>query len=125
MSTKKPKIKGIKFLQVVLSFDTPIDRNLYDLGSVHLDCEGRTFILDVCQSYTNENRTEIMCELEVDTDTFPVGEESEYDLTAVDLVVNKTTGTLYIGDEYEETPDSVTLFIKSGGLTKAIELTLE
>jgi len=126
MRTKKPFIKGIKFLNVTLSFDTPVNRNLYDLGSVRLENGERSFILDVCKSYTNEDNTQIFCELEVDTDTFPIGEESNYDLTEADLVLYKDTkGSLYIGDEYEETPDSITLFFKSGKTTIAFDLQID
>jgi len=125
----KPKIKGIEFLSVVLSFEVPIDRSLYDLGSVRLECEDRTFILDVCNSYTNDDNYDIECDLEVDTETFPMGDETNYDLTAIDLMLNSDTrGTLYIGCEYEEAPTSITLFVRSGGkkgLTKAIDLDID
>jgi hypothetical protein len=116
------EIEGVEFLGVTIKFNCPIERHLYDLGSVHLECEGRKFIVDVCQSYTNEASDEIECDVEVDTDTFPVDEDCMYDLTVEDLFVNKTTGTLYIGCEYEVEPDSITLFVKYGGMTKAIEL---
>lgn len=125
MKTKKPFIDGVKFLSVVVTFDTPINRDLYDLGSVRLNCEDRTFILDVCQSYTNANNTEIICDLEIDTETFPIGEDTKYDLTKSDLLLNNVKGTLYIGDEYEEEPTSITLFIKSGRTTKAIDLLID
>lgn len=115
------EIEGVEFLGVTIKFNCPIERHLYDLGAVELECEGRKFIVDVCQSYTNEACDEIECDVEVDTDTFPV-EEWKYDLTAADLFINNTTGSLYIGSEYEVEPDSITLFVKFGEMTKAIEL---
>lgn len=123
-------ILGITFLDIEIKFDCPVDRNLYDLGSVSLQCDGREFTLDVVQSSMNDEEDTIFCKIEVDLETFPIN-EYKYDLTAVDLIMNKTTGTLYIGEEYEETPDSITLFVKSNftndgnGMTKAIKLEID
>ena len=118
------EIEGIEFLGVTIKFEVPIDRNLYDLGALELECEGRKYVLDVCKSYTNEERTEIECDLEVDTDTFPI-EEWKYDMTAEDLMLGKVKGTLYIGCEYEEVPISITLFVQYFEMTKAIDLEID
>ena len=125
-----PSIPNVKFISVEIEFYCIVERHLYDLGAVELECEGRTFILDVVQSYTNDdnNHTTITCDLAVDLDTFPIGEPSLYDLTASDLHNRNIYGTMYIGDEdYEVEPDSVTLFVEfinpdGSGCTKAIEL---
>ena len=117
-----PKIEGVEFLSVVINFDTPIDRDLYDLGSVLLEREGRTFILDVCSSQLNDNEDSIKCFLEVDTEAFPLGVDTNYDLTALDIMKG-VAGTLFIGGDYDEEPTDITLFVKIGETTKAIELT--
>lgn len=120
----QPSIENVEFLGVTIKFEVPVERHLYDLGSLHLVCEDRNFVLDVCQSYTNDECTEIRCELEVDTETFPLNQENNYQLTANDLMSN-ISGTLYIGQEWEERPESMTLFVKICGMTKAIDLEIE
>ena len=121
----EPQILGVEFLSIRVIFDCPVDRNLYDFGALTLECEGRNFILDVCQSYTNEESTKIELDLEVDTDIFPVGTEYNYELTKEDLYSSKLTATLYIGSEYEVEPDYMTFFIKSGETTKAIDVKID
>ena len=121
----EPQILGVEFLSILVTFDCPVDRNLYDFGALTLECEGRNFILDVCKSYTNEESTEIVLGLEVDTDIFPVGTEYNYELTKEDLYSSKLTATLYIGSEYEVEPECMTFFIKSGETTKAIDVKID
>jgi hypothetical protein len=122
----EPQILGVEFLSILVTFDCPVDRNLYDFGALTLECEGRNFILDVCKSYTNEESTEITLGLEVDTDIFPVSTEYNYELTNEDLFSSKLTAKLYIGSEdYEVEPDSMTFFIKSGATTKAIDVKID
>jgi hypothetical protein len=121
---KTPSIEGVEFLGVTISFEVPVDRDLYDLGSVQLEKDGRNFVLDVTESTLSDDEDEIECVIEVDTETFPVGEEYNYELMASDFV-NGLKGTLYIGDEYEEEPQYMTLFVKIGGMTKAIELKID
>ena len=95
--------------------DTP------DLGAIYLSRDGREYILDVYQSYTTESGdTEIDCDLEVDKDTF---EECAFDLTAEDLMSSDLKATFYIATELEI--DSMTLFVKIGSMTKAIDLEQE
>jgi len=121
---KNPSIEGVEFLGVTINFEVPIERHLYDLGSLRLVSGNRNFVLDVVKSYTNEDETEIRCEVEIDTETFPINEENNYQLTATDLMFG-VNGTLYIGQEWEEEPQSITLFVKIGGMTKAIDLKID
>jgi hypothetical protein len=122
----EPQILGVEFLSILVTFDCPVDRNLYDFGALTLECEGRNFILDVCKSYTNEESTEIVLGLEVDTDIFPVSTEYNYELTKEDLYSSKLTATLFVGGEdYEVEPECMTFFIKSGLTTKAIDVKIE
>ena len=93
--------------------DTP------DLGAVYLSYEGREYILDVVQSYTDTNSgdTEIDCDLEIDRDTF---EDCPYDLTQYDLMASRLEATFYIATELEI--DKLSLFVKIGDMTKVIDL---
>jgi hypothetical protein len=95
------------------------DMDTPDLGAVTLSKDGREYILDVCQSYTDESSgdTEIKCDLEVDKDIF---EDCEFDLTATDLMSSDLLAEFYIATELEI--DSMTLFVKIGSMTKAIDL---
>jgi hypothetical protein len=75
-------IEGVEFLTIELVFDSPINRIDYDLGSLTLSCDG-SFIVDVVQTYTNEDKTMIVCDVAVDLDTFPHGNgefECTYDI---------------------------------------------
>ena len=135
------KIDGISILGLEIRFHCIVDSSLYDLGAVILQCEDRNYILDVVRSEINneDNHTLIMCDVEVDEDTFKEGSKNfigdgkvlKYDLVATDFMSPALTGTIYIGNEYEVEPESQTLFVKhinnedSCGLTQAIELELE
>jgi len=120
----KPKIDGVIFLSLEISFYCQIDRNLYDVGSVNLECEGRNFVLDVCQSHTEENdlSVTITCKLEVDTETFPIGSEYNYQLLKTDLYSPNLKVSAYLGGEFEIEPEHMTLFVKVDETTKAIDV---
>ena len=120
----KPKIDGVIFLSLEISFYCQIDRNLYDVGSVNLECEGRNFVLDVCQSHTEENdlSVTITCKLEVDTETFPIGSEYNYQLLKTDLYSPNLKVSTYLGGEFEIAPEHMTLFVKVDETTKAIDV---
>lgn len=128
---KKPSIKNVIFLGIEIVFDCSVDKTLYDFGAVRLQCEDRTFILDVVSSTINDDESNIYLKLGVDTDTFPIAKESSlYDLTRGDLMSRKISGTLYIGENFHEEPDFITLFVKfintdGSGCTKAINLDIE
>jgi len=121
-------IEGVQILSVELNFDCKVKRKDYDLGSLRLACDDRTFILDVVQSYTPENgdKTIITCDLDVDLETFPVGtgdNESMYNLKAMDFWDSNLLATLFVGMEGDvEEPDSITLFVKIGTTVKAINV---
>jgi len=119
------KIDGVEILGVSIHFDTKVDRNLYDLGAVTLSHEDREFILDVAESTldTEGNGTVIECVLEIDKDIFG---ECKYDLTALDLYSNTLKAEMFVGGEdAEEEPEYISLFIKDGGSVKAIDVEQE
>ena len=114
---------AVQFLNVEISFEVPIKRELYDLGSLTLEKDGRNFTLAICNSFTNEDNTVIIAELEVDEELFPSSKEYRYDLTINDLLENPNA-TLYIGTEYEEVPMYISLFVRVNGMVKAIDVTI-
>lgn len=121
------QIEGVQFIDILVTFEVPIDRNLYDFGSVTLAKEGRNFILDPIASFTNDDATEVTIIVGVDAETFPKDETNNYQLTNLDLFGKLDVATLFIGDEdWEEEPSAITLFVRfEGGLTKAIDLEIE
>jgi len=115
--------KGEVEVSVVIDFYCVVPRKEYDLGVMTLKRSTRTLMLDVVQSYTNdENKhTTIECDLEYDSDLF----EGKYqDLKESDLL-GLDEATLFIGHEWEVEPESITLFVKSDGSTRAIELEID
>ena len=124
METLLDKIEsGEVEVSVVIEFYCVVPREEYDLGSLTLKRSTRTLMLDVVQSYTNDenNHTTIECDLEYDEDVFKgkYKDFKESDLLGLD------EGRLFIGHDWEVEPDSITLFVKSGGSTRAIELEID
>lgn len=110
-------------VSVVIEFYCVVPREEYDLGAITLKRSTRTLMLDVVQSYTNDenNHTTIECDVEYDEDVF----NGKYrDLKESDLL-GLDEARLYIGHDWEVEPDSMTLFVKSGGSTRAIELEID
>lgn len=116
-------MKNIEFLGVELAFNCKVTdeiRNSLSLGSLTLKKDGRSYLLGVVGSSLSEDEFTICCELEEDREELT---ESNYDLTEVDLLSrNLDEATLYIGCEYIEEPDSITLLIRSNGCTMVIDL---
>jgi hypothetical protein len=108
-------IEGINFhnLEVVIK-GKDYHRNDVDLGALTLSVDGREFILDVVQSYSDEIEEDgtlrITCDIEVDEDTF---DECPYDITKDDLLDaehNDLVRTLFVGGEVEFDVVSITLY---------------
>ena len=113
--------KGDLQLSISIQFYCPIDRGLYDLGFLTLKKGNRSLYLDCCMSYYDKESYCIDVELEFDEDEIASCFETNHDLTITDLY-NLDEATLYIGCEYEIDPDSITLFAKQNGCTRAIDL---
>jgi hypothetical protein len=116
------KIKGVNIgnIEVVIEGEKD-DSKDYDFGALTLACEGREFILDVCQSYTDgpentgENFTRITLDVEVDEETF---DECPYNITKQDLLDcehNDLTRELYFGGNFENKVLSMTLYFEADG----------
>jgi hypothetical protein len=123
-------IEGIEILSVDLTFYQKVDRDLYDFGSLYLECEGREFVFDVCKTSLGDDGTSIVCELEVDLDTTPKtyvkNEQYDgsnlYDLTKNDFFNPNLVAKMYIGNEYEIEPEAISLFFRAGGLTSVVNV---
>jgi hypothetical protein len=121
-------MKAVKFLGVTIVIDGIVYVTQYDLGSVTLECQGRTYMLDIVKSSSEfiNGETVIECKLAEDRETLT---DSKYDLLPEDFFNKDLKGTVFIGNDYETDPESQTLFVKfesaEGGMTKAIDLELE
>ena len=113
--------KGDLQLSVSIQFYCPIDRGLYDLGFLTLKKGDRSLYLDCAMSYYDTERYCIDVELEFDEDEIASCFETKHDLTITDLY-DLDEATFYIGCEYEVEPESITLFVKQNGSTRAIDL---
>lgn len=122
---RKPIIDGVEILGVtVVLYGERTDDDEIDLGAVTISREGREYILDVCQSYTNIDGgfTTIETDLERDDETF---EDCPYDITAEDLMSDNLKVEFYIGGDFPHTVEHITLFVRFGGengMTKAINV---
>lgn len=120
-------MKSVIFLGVTIIIDGKVDVNQYDLGAVTLECKGRSYIVDVVESSSEfaNGQTVIEAKVAVDKETFDET-HTKYDLLPEDFFNKDFKGMVYIGCEYDEEPESQTLFIQfDGGLTKAVDLTID
>ena len=100
-----------------------------DLGGVYLSCEGREYTLDITDSCWDieDGFTEITCGVTT-WDEYGIFEDCKFDLTGEDLFSSSLKASVYVGDEdgvAEGEEMTATLIVKSGGCTKAIDLTFE
>ncbi|GAG91223.1 unnamed protein product [marine sediment metagenome] len=121
-------MKNVEFLGVELDFYCKIDYTQYDMGSVQLKLDGRSYIVDVVRGeITYPNGGSLWSsEVEVDKETFDET-YTKYDLTPADLMDSNLVATIFLGGDYEVEPESMTLYVKflnedGSGCTKAIDL---
>ena len=107
-------------LSVELDFYCSVDRDTFDFGLVTLKKDGRSLILDVVRSTSSENGDTIYCEMEFDEELIE-DMDSKSDLRVSDLN-NLDEAIIFIGDEFEQEPDSITLFFRKNGCTSAIDM---
>lgn len=122
-------IDDVEILHATITISKKIRVMLLDLGAVTLSCQGREYILDICESFWDfeDGVTEITCGLKTfdDEDIF---EECSFDLTGEDIFSSCLKGTIFVGDEEGVTEGedmTATLFVKLNGCTKAIDLEFE
>ena len=92
-------------------------------GAIKLSNGGRSYVLDVIQSYCTNEMDETIFELELEEDekTFA---DCKYDLTDADLSDENLEATIYIGDFSNELI-SANLIVILNGKIKSINLKLE
>ena len=115
-------MEHVEILGITIVMDGDHVKTEMDLGAITLSHKGREFILDPIQSYRNfeHGETKIEVELEVDKETFP---DCKFDLEAVDLMATDLKAEFYFRCDTDW--EYATLFVKIGGMTKAIDLKLE
>ena len=109
-TNNKPSIKGVRIsnVEIVYKNDEYKEEKPY-YGALSVTHEGRMFIWDTYQSYTDkliDNRTSVTLDLEVDTDMFG---DCFYDLTLSDLF-ESSDRTLFIEGEDDTEIESIDLF---------------
>mgnify|MGYP003631218843 CR=1 FL=1 len=113
-------LKNTKFLNVVVQLNRDLEEitEPLDYGSVHFECEGREYSLDVYNSYPDQDAVTLT--LIEDREVF---ENCNYQLNDSDFHNPNLTAEVYINSEEEdEVIESVTLFIQQGFTTKAVDL---
>lgn len=137
MEQELKKIEGVEFLAVEIDFHCIIPQGCLNLGSVRLEREGRSFVLDTVQSewYEEDDHTLVRVLLQAGIEGSSNEDvDSEFDLTAMDLLASDLKATIFMEvdeDEAEDSdlpyvePDSKTLFVRIGEMTKAIDLEYE
>lgn len=116
------KIDGVTILGLEIElYGEKTQENEIDLGALTLRNEGREYILDAVKSYitTEGGFTTIEVELEKDEETFS---DCKYDLQGSDLE-NGMDAEFYISSDLNV--EYITLFVKSGDCTKAIDVKQE
>jgi hypothetical protein len=116
----------LKF-ELAIVIDGDVEANLYDLGAITLQCEDRSYILDATSSYINKENGKTIFDTKVELDKETFDEScSRYDLTTADLFNPKLKATLFIGNDYEVEPESMTLLVTlESGDVYPIKLTNE
>jgi hypothetical protein len=116
----------LKF-ELAIVIDGDVEANLYDLGAVTLQCEKRSYILDATSSYINKENGKTIFDTKVELDKETFDEScSRYDLTTADLFNPKLKATLFVGNDYEVEPESMTLLVTlESGDVYPIKLTNE
>ena len=113
------KIDGIQILGLEIKlYGERTQEDEIDLGALTLRKDEREYILDSVQSYTTTEGgfTTIEVDLEKDEELFP---DCKYDLTALDLF-DGVEGEFFISSDLNV--EYITLFVKMGKTTKAIDI---
>jgi len=92
---------------ITLTFKHDINRDTLDIGSFEIrHSSGRSYMLDVDESWGGDADNVIELRASEDFETFPDG-EYRYDLTLDDIISRELNALLYIGvdhdyDDYDE-----------------------
>lgn len=96
----------------------------YDFGALTLKCEDRKYILDTVQAYWSEEGgfSTIQIDLEKDEEIFST---CKYDLKAEDFISKDLEAEFYLAGTFSNSVESITLFVKNGEMTQAINVEQE
>ena len=126
------EIEGVEILGVDIDFDCIIEFGCLNLGSIRLEREGRSFVFDTVRSewYVEDDGTSISVTLEAGIDGSCEDVDSDFNLTAMDLMANDLKATIFIDVDDEDDltfqdPISMTLSVKIGEIIKVIDLEYE
>ena len=107
-----------------ITIEGTTDRTIVDLGSVRLEREGRSYILDIINSDTivEDNKLLIGCYLESDQkvlkETF--SEETEFDLKEIDLLSEDLIAKVWVEGEEDFKVSSMYLYVFANGSQRVI-----
>lgn len=117
-------IDGVQILGLELVIDGDHTENDIDLGSVTISNDGREYCMDVVQSYRDFDGGKTTIRIDVTTkDDDVIFDDCPFNIKSTDLMVDKPKVTLYF--ECEENWEYCTLFVKYGGMTRALEVELD
>lgn len=122
MTTFIDKVKIIS-LVVILYGERQLTQD-YDFGALTLKCKEREYILDTVQTYwtKEEGNSKVQIDLEKDEDVFST---CKYDLKAEDFISKHLKAEFYLGGNFSNSVESITLFVRQGEMTQAINVNLE
>jgi hypothetical protein len=96
---------------ITVTFKHDINRDTLDLGSFEIrHSSGRSYMLDVDQSWADEDDNIVHIRASEDFETFP-DEAYRYDLTLDDITSRELNAWLYIGtdDDYDDHDELVSI----------------
>jgi hypothetical protein len=110
-----------------IHFTDPVKPGDIDLGAFQIThSSGRSWILDVDQSYGGTDPRCRGCSAIQDLETFPKGDEYPYDLTTEDITSGDIKATLFIGREVNNEVKSIVYSVEAAnGDVLAVNLTAE
>ena len=118
-------IDKVKILSLEITLYGERDHNEdYDFGALTLKCEDREYILDTVQTYWSEEDgfSKVQVDLEKDDEIFST---CLYDLKAEDFISKDLEAEFYLAGTFSNSVQHITLFIKNGEMTQAINVNQE
>lgn len=113
--------------QIIITFRTPIEFGTTDVGALTVThSSGRNYILDTHKSWIGEGNLTLELEAIEDYDTFPPGDEYNYDLSLEDIQSGELTAALYVSSETGHEVKSITYVLQAeNGMDLTGDLTAE
>ena len=100
---------------IAIRFKDPVNPSDIDLGSLRIThVSGRSWILDVTDSWSEADPRLRLCHATKDLITFPKGDEYKYDLRETDIVSGEILATLFVGREVENDLINITYDLVDG-----------